>query len=164
MPEKNIKKPTIINTIIPIIVLISIVVGYFLIDFNEIYQSFKEEVKFVSQDQRCDLHNEDCQITLADGTTFLLSISPKEIPLMKPLTFSIKSNKEDLKDLHLDIYSTNMFMGEFNLPIKNLGNGSYEAKGTLPTCPIGNMQWNAEIRIQNFNKTVGAQFKFKTDK
>jgi len=162
--QEDTSKPTILNTIIPIGILVLIVAGYFLIDFNDIYQSFKDKGKFISQDKRCDLHREDCQITLPDGTTFLLSVTPKEIPLMEPITFDIKSNRENLKDLQLDIYSTNMFMGEFNLPIKNLGNGHYQAKGTLPTCPIGHMQWNAEIRVEKSNNILGAQFKFKTDK
>ena len=82
---------------------------------------------------------------------------------MEEIKFSIKSNKNDLENLNLNIYATNMFMGDLNLPIKNLGNGNYEAKGILPTCPVGDMQWNAEIRIEKINKTIGARFQFKTD-
>ncbi|PLY07068.1 MAG: hypothetical protein C0625_07695 [Arcobacter sp.] len=162
MPNENIK-PTILNTVLPLGIIVLIVGGYFLIDFNGIYQSFKDKAEFISQNERCDLHKEECQITIQDGTTFLLSITPKEIPLMKPLTFSIKSNQKNLKNLKLDIYSTNMFMGEFNLDLKNLGKGYYEATGVLPTCPTGDMQWNAEIRVKKANETIGAKFKFKTD-
>ncbi len=158
------EKANIKNLIFPTIGIISIVLGYFLIDFNTLYQSFKGEVQFITQDKTCDLHRNSCNIILQDGTSIELDVEPKTIPLMKPLTFTIKSNNQNLKNLNLDIYATNMFMGEFTLPIKNLGNGNYEAKGTLPTCPTGDMQWNAEIRLETIDKTIGARFQFKTDK
>ena len=101
---------------------------------------------------------------MADGTTFELKIEPKTIPLMQPLKFIIKSNNYNLQGLYLNIYATNMFMGDFKLPIKNIGNGNYEAVGTLPTCPVGDMQWNADIRVEKLTKTIGARFQFKTDR
>lgn len=149
--------------IFPTVGIISIVLGYFLIDFNALYQSLKGEAKFVTQDKNCILQKEACSIKIQDGTTFTLLVEPKEIPLMKPLKFTITSNNPNLKNLHLNIYATNMFMGEFNLPIKNLGDGKYEANGTLPTCPVGNMQWNADIRVEKLNEIIGARFQFKTD-
>lgn len=152
------------STILAIAVVLSIVAGYFLIDFNTLYQSFKGEANFITQEKTCDLHNSSCKIKIQDDTTFELEIFPKSIPLMKEIKFSIKSNKENLKNLNLNIYSTNMFMGDINLPLKNLGNGNYIAVGTLSTCPPGNMKWNAEIRIEKLDNTIGAQFQFTTDK
>ncbi|MDC0932213.1 hypothetical protein OAR97_00045 [Arcobacteraceae bacterium] len=157
------KKDDIKSTILAIGIVLVVVVGYFLIDFNALYQSFKGEAKFITQEKSCDLHNSACKITIQDDTTFELDISPKSIPLMEEMKFSIKSNNPNLENLKLNIYATNMFMGDFNLPIKNLGNGNYEAIGTLPTCPVGDMQWNAEIRIEKIDKTIGARFQFKTD-
>ena len=152
------------SIILQIAVVLFIVIGYFLIDFSSIYQSLKGKAEFITQNSSCDLHKSSCNIQIQDGTTFELEINPKSIPLMQNLNFSIKSNNKDLKNLYLNIYATNMFMGDFNLPIKNLGNGNYEAVGTLPTCPVGDMQWNADIRIEKLNKTIGARFQFKTDK
>lgn len=163
MPQKK-KTNNIKSAIIQIFIVLLIVVGYFFIDFSSLYQSFKGEAKFVTQDSSCDLHQSSCIIKIQDGTTFELNVNPKTIPLMQSIKFEIKSNNKELKDLHLNIYATNMFMGDFNLPIKNLGNGNYEAIGTLPTCPVGNMQWNADIRIEKINKTIGARFQFKTGK
>jgi len=151
------------DTIIAISIIAVIVVSYFMIDFNALYQSFKGEAQFVTQNKKCDLHKTSCEIKLQNGTTFELEVTPKTIPLMEELTFSIKSNNPNLENLKLNIYATNMFMGEFNLPIKNLGDGNYKAVGTLPTCPVGDMQWNADIRIEKLDKTIGARFQFKTD-
>ena len=160
--DKN-KRKNIRNGIIQVGIIAFIIIGYFSIDFNSIYQSFKGEAQFITQDPSCDLHKGSCKIEIQDGTIFELNISPNTIPLMKPLIFTVKSNKENLKDLSLNIYATNMFMGDFILDLKNLGDGIYEASGTLPTCPIGNMKWNAEIRVKKINKTIGARFQFKTD-
>lgn len=161
--NKEKKQTNLVSIISQTAIVLAIVIGYFLIDFSGLYQSFKGEAKFVTQASTCDLHKSSCSIQVKDGTTFELEISPKNIPLMKLIKFSIKSNKNDLNNLYINIYATNMFMGEFNLPLKNLGDGNYEAQGTLPTCPVGNMQWNADIRIEKLKETIGARFQFKTD-
>ncbi|RXJ88748.1 hypothetical protein CRV01_08985 [Arcobacter sp. CECT 8983] len=157
------KQSNLKSIILQLSIILLIVIGYFAIDFNKLYQSLKGEVKYVTQNKQCDLHQSSCTIKIQDGTEFTLSVEPKTIPLMKPLKFIIKSNNETLKNLTLNIYATNMFMGDFNLPIKNLGNGNYEAIGTLPTCPVGDMQWNADIKIEKATENIGARFQFKTD-
>jgi hypothetical protein len=151
------------STIIAIAIVLLVVIGYFSIDFNTLYQSFKGEAKFITQEKTCDLHTSSCEIKIQNGTIFELEISPKSIPLMEEIKFSIKSNNPNLENIKLNIYATNMFMGELNLQLKNLGNGNYETTGTLPTCPTGDMLWNAEIRVEKLNETIGARFQFKTD-
>jgi len=158
------KEKTDIKSIIaPILGIVTIVIIYFTVDFNALMQSMKGEAKFITQEKSCDLHNSSCVIKIQDGTSFELSVEPKTIPLMAPLEFAIKSNNPNLEELYLNIYATNMFMGDFKLPIKNLGNGNYKAIGTLPTCPVGDMQWNADIRVEKLDKIIGARFQFKTD-
>ena len=152
------------SAIFSIGVVLCIVTGYFFVDFNTLYQSFKGEADFITQEKTCDLHHSPCEIKIQDDTTFELDISPKSIPLMQEIKFTVKSNNENLENLNLNIYATNMFMGDLNLPLQNLGNGNYEAVGTLPTCPPGDMQWNAEIRVEKLDKTIGARFQFLTDK
>lgn len=157
------KKNDMKGMLLPIAGVIAIVLGYFLVDFNALYQSLKGEAKFVTQEKSCDLRKTSCLIKVQDGTTFELDINPKSIPLMEKVKFSVKSNSSELKGLSFNIYATNMFMGEFNVPLKNLGNGNYESLVTLPTCPVGDMEWNADIRIEKLNEIIGARFQFKTD-
>ncbi|WP_418181197.1 hypothetical protein ACNSOL_05765 [Aliarcobacter lanthieri] len=151
------------STILSLLAISFIVIGYFSIDFNAFYQSLKGEVKYIIQDKNCDLRKESCKIVIQDDTEFILSIEPKDFPLMKPLKFSIKSNRSDLENLSLNIYSTTMFMGEFYLDIKNLGNGNYEATGTLPSCTVEKMSWNADIKIEKSTEAIGARFFFETE-
>lgn len=148
--------------IIQIVVILTIVLGYFFIDFNKLYNSLRGEVKYSVQSSNCDLHKTACEVITTDGTKFELEVFPKNIPLMQTLTFKLKSTNQNLNNPKISIYATNMFMGQFDLQFKNMGNGLYEAQGILPTCPIGNMQWNADIEINKINERIGARFQFET--
>lgn len=151
------------NAIVQLLVVVVIIGAYFLIDFNKLYNSIIGEGEFVTQDTTCELKKGPCSITIADGTKFTMDIYPREIPLMKPLTFKVKSSNKELKNLTLTIYATNMMMGNYEIDLKPKGNGIYEAIGTLPTCPVGFMNWNADIKINKISKIIGARFQFKTD-
>lgn len=144
-------------------IVVTIVVGYFLIDFNALYQKFQGEGSFVVQNKECNLKESSCVVTIEDGTVLEFEIVQKDIPLMQPLDFKLKSSNPNLEDITLKIYATNMMMGIYELTFKNEGNGNYSTIGTLPTCPVGGMQWNADVQISKFSKIIGARFQFETD-
>ena len=146
-----------------VLIVVGIVAGYFMIDFNAIYNSFKGEGEFIVQNKECSLLNSPCKVTIQDGTTFELEVFPKGIPLMKPLTFKLKSSNDSFNDLKIKLYATNMMMGHYELNFVNNGKGEYTAQGVLPTCPVGGMKWNADIERSTFNKTIGARYQFETD-
>ena len=149
--------------IIQIVVIVSIVAGYFLIDFNKVYTYFKPKVDFKVQSKDCDLHKSACEIKLNENN-FSLEVFPKSIPLMEELTFVLKTNKNINENINLNIYATNMFMGYFDFKFKKVEDGKYVAKGTLPTCPVGNMKWNADIKLGGVISSQGIRFKFQTTK
>ena len=60
-------------------------------------------------------------------------------------------------------YATNMFMGEFEYKLKHLKKGRYELKTILPTCPVGKMSWNIDIKTKTNNKITLARYQFKTE-
>ncbi|NQY22267.1 MAG: hypothetical protein HRT40_13370 [Campylobacteraceae bacterium] len=144
--------------LVQIILVIFIVSSYFLIDFNEIYNSFKPDIKLVKQ-ENCNLHKNPCSIKIQDGRVFTLEIFPKDIPLMKTLRFRVTSADKTIKDLNLRLYSKNMFMGYFNLKLNKIKDGIFEVSSLLPTCPVGKMIWNADLEIDS----IGAKFIFKTE-
>lgn len=151
------------TTLIQIVFITSIVVGYFLIDFNKVLTFIQGEAKLVTQDKQCDLHKSACEVTIQDGTKYRLEFFPKNIPLMKELTIKLTISKESEKIPKLKIYATNMFMGEFLFQFKQQQDGSFIATGMLPTCPVGNMQWNADLIKESVTQKIGARFQFKTD-
>jgi len=141
---------------IPILVVLVIVLGYFFINFTSLYNSFSPKINYKTQAKTCDLHKGSCKISLGNGQIISLEIFPKNIPLMKTLKFKITSTKE-LKSLPiLKIYATNMFMGEFKLKFKKIKDKIYQANIILPTCSVGGMKWNADMKASPF----GARFQF----
>lgn len=151
------------NTILMIVLVASIVGGYFFVDYNSLFDDARGDVKFALQNQDCDLHDGDCTITLEDGTSFNLEVFPKDIPLMKPVKFKVTSENYDGENIVLAVYAKNMNMGTQNIKLKKIKNNEYESDIILPTCIRGNMKWNADIVMDKVSHRIGAKFKFKTD-
>lgn len=149
--------------IFQVLVVATIILGYFLVDFNALYTKFQGEAVLVAQNSTCDLKKSSCIVTIDDGTVLEFEIEQKDIPLMKPLTFKLKSSNPKLENITLKLYATNMMMGTFELKFQNDGNGNYTTSTTLPTCAVGGMKWNADVQVSTFNKIIGARFQFETD-
>lgn len=149
-----------ISFISQVVLLISLVAGYFLIDFKTLQKKIQGEGSFITQNKDCDLKKEPCEVVIADGTKFTLEVFPKDIPVMEKITFKVKSSDTSLEDLSLKIYSTNMNMGSYELPLEKNSNGEYEVSSTLPACKIGGMHWNAEVQKSSLFNITGARFNF----
>ncbi len=152
-----------LQILLSISIVLAILLSYIFVDFNALYLKFKPQASFMLQDESCNLKNSTCKVTIEDGTILELEILPKHIPLMEPLEFRLKSSKSDLENVSLTIYATNMMMGIYELDFKKIGEGEYITRATLPTCPVGNMKWNADVEIKKLPKAIGARFKFETD-
>jgi len=135
------------------------IAGYFFIDSATIYKHFFGDTKFYEQSQQCDLHVKGCSVNIPTVGAISFNIEPKEIPLMKRLTFTVATNEDFNKDeLDLHIFATNMNMGYYNLKMKKISKNRYQAKSILPTCIVGGMIWRAEVVMGS----VGGAFTFKT--
>lgn len=141
-----------------------IVVALFIfVDMKDIYKFFVGDTVFYTQNKNCDLHVKACEATFPAGEVMSFEIEPKDIPLMKTLTFRVKTTKNlrpSSFDLH--IYATNMNMGYHTFLLKKISQDTYEAKGILPDCLVGGMIWNAEVVDNAPTKSIGGLFTFKT--
>jgi hypothetical protein len=146
------------------IIAVGLIAGYFLIDSSDIYRWYVGNTNFVKQSKTCDLHKEACSVTLKDGSVVTLSISPRPIPLMKPITLHVETKNIGLEKLDLKVFATNMNMGLIEKPIKRVKKDNYKAVITLPTCIVGGMIWNVNIIANKPSKSVGAVFEFQTTK
>lgn len=136
-----------------------IVCAYLFLDSTDIYKFLTKNTQFYNQSTQCDLHKTSCNVAIKDKTDMTLSIEPKTIPLMEPLTFKVTTSKELKNDiLDLNIYATNMNMGYHSFKMKKIDKNKYQVIGTLPTCVVGGMIWRAEVIIDDF----GAAYTFKT--
>lgn len=137
---------------------------YFLIDFDKIsfFNSQRDKI-FIKQDKNCDLLQANCTINLSNNQSVTFSVSPKHIPLMKPLTFEAITTNIHKNSLNLKIYATNMNMGIHNFTLSKIAPNRYKGTGILPTCIVGDMVWNADITSKEFLNKKAARFTFKTD-
>jgi hypothetical protein len=143
---------------------IGVVLGLIFIDGTTLERWLDGEVHFAYPSPECDLSTSPCRILLADGSTMELDIHPRGIPLMTPLSLSLRTTGIQTATLPLKIYATNMDMGVHRFTFTQEEEGYYTAKGILPTCIAGNMQWHGEVTLEKQfqGKRIGAQFRFKT--
>jgi len=144
------------------IITLSLICAYFVIDSSDIYKWYVGNTSFVKQNPNCDLHKSACEVLLRDKSSITLSIYPKDIPLMKPLKFLVKTKGIKLDKLQLKIYATNMNMGLTQATLKKIKPNLYEGFATLASCIKGGMIWNANIIANKPQKSLGATFKFVT--
>jgi hypothetical protein len=148
------------------VVAIVIVGGLIFIDSSTLESWFDEPTRFVQQDLECDLHVSTCSINISKDTLFTLNISPRTIPLMKPLTFSLEYRGMNIQTLKGKIYATNMDMGVHPIILTQTKEGLLEGKVVLPTCLVGNMKWRAEFTLPKTNPDAIKDtivFTFQTD-
>ncbi len=154
--EQNKKFYTILGLQIAII---SLVAAFFLVDFDAL---FGDEIDFVDPNPPCDLRDRTCTVVLNKNQKVSLNISPKGIPLMKPLSFTVEAKGVQTNTLEIKIYAINMEMGTHKLTLRRTKGDRFEGKQILPTCIVGGMIWNADIRSSSFKDNKGVRFTFKT--
>jgi hypothetical protein len=138
--------------------------GYFFIDSHDVYRWWVGDTHFTTAPTSCNLHVSTCELTLSDGSLVSLDISPKPIPLMKPLNFRVLAPNLRLPFIELKLFATNMNMGFHTFKLFPKEEGVYEGEGMLPTCVVGNMIWQTNLIINQPTQSIGATFYFQTDK
>lgn len=149
--------------IVEIMVVCSIA-SYFLLDSHDVYRWWVGETDFTTVSKECNLNISDCSLQFNNDLNMTFDISPKPIPLMKPLQFRAYIEGIELPYVELKLFATNMNMGFHSFKLYAKQNGLYEGEGMLPTCIVGNMIWQANLIVNTSSKSVGATFYFQTDK
>lgn len=145
------------------VTIVAVIALFIFVDMKDIYKFFVGDTTFYHQDKNCDLHLTSCEVKFPEQRIVHFDIEPKEIPLMKPLTFTLTTSQNfKPENFELNIYATNMNMGYHSFILKKDTNGSYKAAGILPDCLVGGMIWNAEVVNNSATKSEGAMFSFKT--
>lgn len=146
------------------IIAVACVAFYVLIDAHDIYKWWVGDTHFVKASSTCNLHQSSCSVSLKNDSLAEFDISPKPIPLMKPLKFRAVLQNIDLPHIELTLFATNMNMGLHTFKLYAKERGVYEGEGMLPTCVVGNMIWQANLIINTPSESLGAVFTFQTDK
>ncbi len=104
----------------------------------------------------CDLNAQPCAAELPGGGRVELSITPRPIPLLKPLQVNARLVGVAAEAIDIDFAGVAMDMGENRLRLVADGHGNFSATAMLPVCVSGRMTWQATLLIAG----VAARFRF----
>lgn len=105
----------------------------------------------------CDLGERACVQALADGGKMELSITPRPIPTLAPLTVRVEISGSTLTPTAVDFQGVDMDMGSNRTPLvadatPAAGAGGQAARSfsgslQIPVCSTGRMRWQANVRF-----------------
>lgn len=94
----------------------------------------------------CNLHQTAC--TAQHGQQSLtLDITPKPIPVAKPLQVKVTLNHLQAKTMQIDISGHNMYMGYNRLPLEKVNEQHWQGTTMLAFCTNAKMEWHLTLLI-----------------
>jgi hypothetical protein len=113
-------------------------------------------------DDTCDLHAGPCSSRVLDSGLVTLSITPKDIPLVKPLEFEVALEGLIATNVEINFVGVDMNMGfnRFRL-IKEAG-GRFAGGGMLPVCVMDSMEWEAQVLLSTEQGLISVPYRFVT--
>jgi hypothetical protein len=109
----------------------------------------------------CNLHRGACNVALDDGE-LEISISPRPIPLVKPIAIEVRSTGAEIKRIDADFAGIGMNMGYNRPQLVAVGENRYRAETTLPVCITGTMDWELTLMVETGTKHVLIPIRFTT--
>lgn len=108
----------------------------------------------------CDLHRQACGATLPGGGRIELSITPRPVPMMEPLTVSLQLTGVAARHVAIDFSGLGMSMGYNRPELSPIGSGRFAGRASLPVCITGSMTWQATVLIETDRLRISAPFRF----
>ncbi|GAB4346493.1 MAG: hypothetical protein Kow006_05060 [Gammaproteobacteria bacterium] len=110
----------------------------------------------------CDLHQGPCTMVFDGGVRVTLSIEPRPVKVMEPLTLTVETGVESPWSVEVDFTGVSMNMG-YNRPLlKDAGEGLFTGETMLPTCIRNEMEWQANVLIRTARGYLSAPYRFTT--
>ena len=108
----------------------------------------------------CDLNAQTCAAELPGGGRIALSITPRPIPVVKPLRVSAHLSGIAADKLEIDFAGVSMDMGYQRQQLVADGHGSFSGEAMLPVCVTGRMTWQATLLIDSGRQRFAVPFRF----
>jgi len=111
----------------------------------------------------CDLHQGPCRAVLSgkDGGFMELSIEPRPIPVVKPLSVTVTFSGIEARKVEIDLAGRDMNMGYNRPPLMAESPGRFIGGATLPVCVTGKMAWKATVLVEtDQGQRIVAPFQF----
>jgi hypothetical protein len=109
----------------------------------------------------CNLHREPCRVELPGGGTIELSITPRPIPVVRPLQVEATLTNLAADKVEVDFAGATMNMGYNRVPLQLSQPGRYTGQATLPVCVTGRMEWRATLMVESGRRRIAIPFRFE---
>jgi hypothetical protein len=108
----------------------------------------------------CDLNQGACVADLPDGGKMRVEITPRPIPVLRPLNISLSLEGYAVQAARLNFSGVGMDMGFNPITLKENAGGQFTGQGALPVCVNGRMRWQATFILENAQGSLAAPFQF----
>lgn len=108
----------------------------------------------------CDLNRGACEFPLTAGQSGRIELTPRPLPLMRPLTITVQVPTE-IASARLDFEGVAMDMGFNQATLRASTPGVLTGSAMLPVCATGAMRWRVDLFLGDVN-TPSARFEFDT--
>lgn len=119
-----------------------------------------EAAATANPDPECDLQRSPCGAALPGGGRAVLSIAPRPIPLLKPLTLDVQMEGPAANGVAVTFSGVDMDMGQQRTTLAAVGPGRFRGEATLPICVTGRMQWQATVSFDRGGQRIAIPFRF----
>jgi hypothetical protein len=111
-------------------------------------------------DPGCDLHRQACGASLPGGGRVDLSITPRPIPMVRPLAVEVRVTGIEADKVEVDFAGVGMNMGYNRTTLAAAGPGRFAGGATLPVCVSGTMPWQATVLLEAGRRHISVPFRF----
>lgn len=107
----------------------------------------------------CDLNRGACSVDLPGGGRLTAEITPRPIPVLKPLAVRLTLAGRKVDAARLEFSGVEMDMG-FNQVVLTATDGGFVGSASLPVCVSGRMRWQAVFHIEGPDGRLDVPFQF----
>lgn len=110
----------------------------------------------------CDLQHVPCRALLPEGGQIMLSIAPRPIPLVKPVTLDVEISGLDADEVEADISTVDMYTGPNRRKLRAVTDNIFTTETVLGACTRDTMRWRVIVRVRDGRRIYSAPFEFVT--
>lgn len=110
----------------------------------------------------CDLNHAPCEATFPGGGRLRVSVTPRPIPLITPVTVEVQLIGLHAGSVQIDLNSPDMNMGYNRHELFRQDGERFVGRAVLPVCVRDRMTWQLQATARTPTGPVGAVFEFET--
>ncbi|MBK7016539.1 MAG: hypothetical protein IPH39_13380 [Sulfuritalea sp.] len=112
----------------------------------------------VNPDPDCKLQQTSCSTTLPEGGRMELSIAPRPIPILTPLSIEVTLTGIKANKVEVDFAGESMNMG-FNRIELSANKDRHAGETSLPVCVSGGMNWIVTVLIETDRQRIAVPYR-----